>query len=257
MYRATALLSAFILLGAGSALGQKTDFSFTVPTSEAFTDPYPAGANSGARGVSGPYDLDGDGNMEVLVTDYSGGGRVYVLENAGPDTWEMVYATPWNDSTGTSNNSRFAVGADLDNDGNGEIIFLSGRGYSETNPNAAEFRPGLFVYEYTGTDNDYGAFPASIYDFPLDLPDRWVSEMIAVADVDNDGFDEVMIPNNGSDNRYDNWYILSVTGDIGSGFEVWVEEARISSRCIHRRTGRSGTRRHSDWSRCSRVHSGR
>ncbi len=59
MYKATALLSAFFLLGAGSALGQKTDFSFNVPTSEEFTDPYPAGANSGARGVSGPYDLDG------------------------------------------------------------------------------------------------------------------------------------------------------------------------------------------------------
>ena len=49
-------------------------------------------------------------------------------------------------------------------------------------------------------------------------------------DVDSDGFEELLFGNNGSDNRYDNWYVLSVTGDIGTGFEVWVEELRLSSR---------------------------
>lgn len=229
MSKATTLFLMLGLLFAGSAYAQQIDFALVIPPGD-FTDPYGPGNQSGARGVTGPYDLDNDGNIEVLATDYSGGGRVYVLENTGVNTWEMVYATPWNDSTGTSQNARYAVGADLDGDGNGEIIFLSGAGYSETNPNADQFSFGLFVYEYTGSDDDYGEFPASIYDFPEDVPDRWSSEMLAVADVDGDDIPEVMIANNGSDNRYDNWYILSVTGDIGSGFEAWVEEARISSR---------------------------
>ncbi|AEN74743.1 FG-GAP repeat protein (plasmid) [Rhodothermus marinus SG0.5JP17-172] len=176
--------------------------------------------------------MDGDGLVEVLVTDYSGGGRVYVIENKGVDTWELVYATPWMDSTSTSQNARYAVCGDLDGDGKGEFMFLSGRSYSATNPLVGQLnlRPGLFVYEFTGTDDDYGTGPASIYDFPDDLPDRWVSEQMVVADVDGDGQQELLFPNNGRNNRYDNWYILSVTGDIGSGFEVWVEEARISSR---------------------------
>jgi len=231
MNKATTLFLTLALVFLGDAYAQQIDFSLVIPPG-AFTDPYSPGNQSGARGVTGPYDLDGDGNVEVLVTDYSGGGRVHVIENVGVNLWEHVYSTPWNDSTGTSANSRYAVGADLDDDGNGEIIFLSGRGYSATNPNAAQFRPGLFVYEYTGSDDDYGEFPASIYDFPNDVPDRWSSEMIAVADIDGDGVNEVMFPNNGGTgfNQFDNWYILSVTGDIGSGFEAWVEEVRLSTR---------------------------
>ena len=232
MRKATTLLALLLLLGVGSAMAQDREFALDIPLSEEFTAAYTLAIHSGARGVTGPYDLDGDGNVEILLTDYTGGGRVHVIENAGVDTWELVYSTPWNDSTATTQNARYAVGGDLDDDGNGEIIFLSGRSYSDTNPNAGQFAVGLFVYEYTGTDNDYGAFPASIYDFPGDVPDRWSSEMLAIADVDNDGVQELMMPNNGGTgfNQYDSWWIFSVTGDIGGGFEVWFEEERISSR---------------------------
>ncbi len=230
MRKATTLAVTLLFLSAGSALGQQTDFAWNVSLSEDIMAPYTAGIHSGARAVSGPYDLDGDGKMEVLVSDYTGGGRVHVLENVGVDTWELVYSTPWNDSTATTGNNRQSIGADLDGDGLGEIIFFSGRSFSEFNPNLGALPPGLYVYEFTGNDNDFGDMPASIYEFDGDLPDRWRTDQMAVADIDGDGVQELMFGNNGSDNRYDDWYVLSVTGDIGSGFEVWVQEVRLSSR---------------------------
>ena len=41
----------------------------------------------------GPFDLDGDGKLEVLLTDYSGGQRVHVFEVQGTNQWELVYST--------------------------------------------------------------------------------------------------------------------------------------------------------------------
>ena len=207
---------------------QQTEFALTLPTD--VTAGYTTGLQSGARDVSGPYDLDGDGNAEVLVGDYTGGGRVHVIENKGADVWELVYSTPMLDGTATSQNARAITGADLDGDLNGEIVFLSGRAFAEDNPNIGDLPIGMYVFEFTGTDDDYGLVPASIYEFPEDVPDRWVVEQLDAGDIDGDGVQEVYFANNGSDNAYDNWFVLSVTGDIGTGFETWVEELRLSSR---------------------------
>lgn len=230
MHKVSTLSLILVFMIGGTAWGQSTDLLFNVPTSDDFTAGYTPGLHSGARAVIGPYDLDGDGAQEILVSDYTRGGRVHVLENAGVDTWELVYSTPVLDSTGTTNNIRAITAGDLDGDGNGEIMFLAGRNYSEFNPNIATLPPGLYVFEFTGTDNDYGTAPASINEFNGDLPDRWRTEQMQTADVDGDGLDEVLIANNGGDNRYDNWYVYGVSGDIGTGFEVWVEELRLSSR---------------------------
>lgn len=230
MQKATVFLVFLFLVGAQVATGQQVDYQLQVPSSGEITDIYATGLHSGARAVAGPYDLDGDSKYEVILADYTGGGRAHVIENIGVDTWELVYSTPWNDSTATTGNNRHAVGADLDGDGHGEIIFFSGRSFSDHNPNLGDLPPGLYVYEHTGSDDDYGTEPASIYTFPTDLPDRWRTDQMQVVDVDGDGDQELLFGNNGADNRYDNWYILSVTGDIGSGFETWVEEARVSSR---------------------------
>lgn len=226
----TLTLALFMFVGISYA--QEREFLLDIPNSTDLTQGFATGSHSGARGVSGPYDLDGDGLIEILVTEYSGGGRVHVVENVSADTWELVYSTPWSDSTGSSQNGRYAAGGDLDGDGFGEIIFLSGRSYSDTNPNAASLPPGLHVYEYTGSGNDYGDAPANIYEFDGDLPDRWSSEILVVQDVDGDDVEEVLFPNNGGTgfNNYDSWYVLSVNGDIGTGFEVWVTETRVSSR---------------------------
>lgn len=229
MRKATILLG-FVFLFTSHVWGQQTDYRLTLPASETFEAPYTTGLHSGVRDVAGPFDLDGDGKMEVLVADYSGGGRVHVVENIGVDTWELVYSSPVLDSTATTNNIRAIAGGDLDGDGNGEFMFLGGRNYSETNPNISSLPPGLYVFEFTGTDDDYGTAPASIYEFNNDLPDRWRVEQMTAVDVDGDGTQEVLMANNGGDNRYDNWYVVSVSGDIGSGFEVWIEELRLSSR---------------------------
>ncbi len=228
MRKATIYFVMLLFGGAGTALAQESEFLLNVPVSEDLTEPYAIGIHSGSRDVAGPYDLDGDGRMEILVADYTGGGRVHVIENRGVDLWEWEYSTPWLDSTATTGNARTIAGADLDGDGNQEIIFFAGRGYSATNPNIDDLPPGLYVFEFNGTD--FGDLPAAIYQFGEDLPDRWTIERILVEDVDGDGVQEVLFGNNGSSNRYDNWYILSVQGDIGSDFEVWVEEVRLSSR---------------------------
>jgi len=213
-----------------ASMAQQTEYSLTLSTD--VTQGYTTGIQSGARDVSGPFDLDSDGFAEILVGDYTRGGRVHVIENTGFDQWELVYSTPFLDSTATSQNARAITGADLDGDGNGEIIFLSGRGFSETNPNISDLPIGMYVFEFTGSDNDYGMAPASIYEFTDAVPDRWVVEQLDAGDVDGDGQQEVFFANNGGTgfDEFDNWYVLSVTGDIGTGFETWVQEVRLSSR---------------------------
>lgn len=224
MRKATACLIALLLATAGTLAAQESEFLLEVPVTADLKEPYAIGIHSGARDVYGPVDLDNDGREEVLVSDYTGGGRVHVVENAGPDVWEWVYSTPWLDSTATTDNIRAVAGGDLDGDELGEIYFFGGRGYSED----TGLPIGLYGFEFNGTD--FGTAPATIYQFADHLPDRWRMEDIVIKDVDDDGTPELMFANNGSGNEHDNWYILSVTGDIGGGFEVWVEEARLSSR---------------------------
>ena len=230
--KATTVILLFVLIALFDqrALAQQTEFSLTLTND--VTQGYTTGLQSGARDVSGPYDLDADGFAEILVSDYTRGGRVHVIENTGFDQWELVYSTPFLDSTATDQNARAITGADLDGDGNGEIVFLSGRSFSETNPNIDDLPIGLYVFEFTGTNDDYGTAPVSIYEFTDDVPDRWVVEQMDSGDIDGDGQQEVYFTNNGGPgfNNYDNWYVLSVNGDIGSGFETWVEELRLSSR---------------------------
>ena len=233
MRKATNLLMIFAFLFVGNAFGQSTDYSFAVPRSEDLKAPFPPG-HSGVRTVAGPFDLDGDGKKEVLVSDYTGGSRVHVLESIGPDLWEHVYSTPWLDDTGSTNNGRVIGGGDMDEDGKGEIYFFSGYNFVE----GSKYPVGLYVFEHTGTDNDYGLEPATIYQMGDDQPNRWRQEQLVVEDIDNDGKQEMMFGNNGN-NAGDNWWILSVSGDIGSGFETWTNEAYINSRTPINRGGGS------------------
>ncbi len=230
MKKATVLsLSLFLMVGLAQA--QQTEFDFLVSNSTDQMIGYVTGLQSGARDIDGPFDLDGDGLYEILVSDYTAGGRVHVIENKGVDTCELVYSTPWLDSTATTNNIRAIAGGDMDGDGFGEIAFLAGRSYSATNPNIADLPAGLYVFENVG-DDDFGTAPTSIYEFDGDLPDRWRTEQMIIKDIDGDGLQELMMGNNGSDNRYDAWYVLSVT-DLGSGgFEVWQKELHLTSRAI-------------------------
>ncbi|MGB0650906.1 MAG: FlgD immunoglobulin-like domain containing protein [Rhodothermales bacterium] len=237
MRRVTSLLMLAAFVFAGNAYSQSTDYSFVVERSADAQAAYPAD-HSGVRTVAGPFDLDGDGLQEVLVSDYTGGGRVHVLEVVGPDTWEWVYSTPWLDDTKLTTNQRVITGGDLDGDGHGEIIFMSGcKSFTGSGQHCdtdqkfdnAAYPQGIYVFEHTGADNDYGAEPTTIYQMP-NAPDRNYPEQMTAADIDGDGSQELFFGVNGRSSIWDNWYIVSVTGDIGSGFETWNEEALISSR---------------------------
>jgi hypothetical protein len=236
---ATALLLLLLVGSTAKAQQGDVDFVMDVPVTDDYFAPYRVGDNSGARAVSGPFDMDGDGLVEYLMSDYTGGGRVHVIENKGVGLWEHVYSTPWLDSTNTGSfNARYAYGtsasSDLDGDGRGEIILPTGRFFSATNPNYAGQR-GLFVFEYTGNDDDYGDAPASILalkdtsatDLGLNYPR--IQTGMEVMDIDGDGTNELIFANNPA-NAYDYFYVYSVLGDIGSGFETWVEEFALNPR---------------------------
>ena len=234
------LLFISLLFFAGVVSAQTTDFTWVPdPVNGLSVHPlygvpnppaYWPGRHSGARTVAGPFDFDNDGRVDVLLTDYSAGGRVHIVENVGVDTWELVYSTPLIDSTSTSLNARGATMGDLDGDGLMELYVFMGSGYSATNAIVATLglAPGLYATEVTGNDNELGVLPY-VYEFDGDLPDRMIVEQMTVTDVDGDGANEIMFGNNGRNNRFDNWYVLSGQG-LGTAFAFIAEEARWSTR---------------------------
>jgi hypothetical protein len=227
-----------LLALAPPVLGQKTEFVLEVPVSydagAPFAFEHTGGQFSGSLSVTGPFDLDGDGRVEVLLTDYSGGQRVHVLENQGVDAWEIVYSTPAYELESFSTaGGRYATGGDLDGDGLQEIIFVSGHNWAESEDNpVTSAGGGIFIYEHTGADNDFGDAAAAAFGpdaIGTPEPPYIKADNFTVADVDGDGTQELLWPNDASF-PWDEWYILSVSGDIGSGFEVLVPELRLSSR---------------------------
>ena len=240
MYKNTILLLSLLLFCAAPAVAQKVDFEWAPSQSEGFSGTVPIlgtpysmpayfpGLQAGARSIAGPVDLDGDGKMEVVLSDYSGGGRVHVLESVGTDMWELIYSSPpLEPTTGTSNNARGVGAGDLDGDGMGEIFLFVGHGLAEDNPIRALIpEPRLAAMEATG-DNTFGALP-EFWDFDGQVPNRFRTEQINMADVDGDGIQELLWGNNGN-NTFDNWYVVTATG-LGTGFATWTQEARWSSR---------------------------
>ncbi len=144
-------------------------------------------------------DLDGDGLPEVIVTDYQNGGRVFVYEVVGDDKLEFVWASPVIDSTraGGGLSPRSVTTGDFDNDGKQEIVVPIG--YSASDSAEAATR-GLYFYEFTGNDNDYGTEPAyrltyAAIDSSLDLINQGITENgIRVQDIDHDGKNELVYP---------------------------------------------------------------
>ena len=238
MRKATSLLFfvTFSLILTASA--QELEFVFSPEGTDPST-PFAAGLHNGARGVSGPFDLDNDGRLEILVAQHAVGGRIHVIENSGIDSWEHVYSTPVLDETSDSDNARYATGADLDGDGLGEIVFVAGYGYSGTDP---VLTVGAYVFEYDGqgTDN-YGTYPATIGNF-FEIDPALGSnpssgghaQKLTAADVDGDGQQELLVPIN-ANSAHDVFYVLSVsgsfeTGQAASGFVAWNIESRQNPR---------------------------
>ncbi|NQV42230.1 MAG: VCBS repeat-containing protein [Candidatus Marinimicrobia bacterium] len=170
------------------------------------------------RGVTAGSDLDGDGMQEVLVTDYTVHG-LHIYEVTGDNTleWRNTLTV---DSTTYGSNVRFVITGDLDNNGVGEIIFMSFR-------DAAEAGNGLNVWEWDGV---VGSDNYTQYVMPVMVDgvvvDRYYGDRtINVGDPDGDGQQEVMISNNGNTgSTYDIHMIAHVDGTFASGFYSLVPE---------------------------------
>lgn len=236
MRNATAVFVATFFLTALS-YGQTVDYVYRAPQMSEPGHPYEdamvGGQFSGPLSVNGPFDLDGDGQVEVLLTDYSGGQRVHVFEVQGTNEWELVYSTPYHAVTSVgTRGARHATGGDLDGDGLGEIIFVSGQNWAEEEDHPLPDRgTGIFVYEHTGTDNDYGdtwAAAFGVESFGEPNPPYVKSDNFSIVDVDGDGIEELLYPNDASGSSNE-WLVFSVVGDIGSGFETFDVEMRLSS----------------------------
>ncbi|NNE71102.1 MAG: T9SS type A sorting domain-containing protein [Rhodothermales bacterium] len=233
------LLVVFAVFVTAGASAQSTEFIFNPDRTGELSDPLPVYGHNGVRGMSGPWDLDKDGRIEVLLASHNtAGGRVFVIENSAPNTWELVYATALIDSSSSSSNARYATAGDLDGDGNWEIMYVAGNGYNtDRNP---EFQVGVYVWEHdgvSGSDN-YGTWPATVGQYSVaggdPAPGFARSQNLQALDVDGDGQMELLIPSDGA-SANDVMYVASVTGTFepngaGTGFETWVVEHREAPR---------------------------
>ncbi len=184
-------------------------------------EPDTISCNSG-RGifVAADPDLDGDGKPEILITEYLDGGRVLVFEVVGNDKMEYVWGskrlTPG--SFGPGSTPRSVSAGDFDNNGMMEIIFQVGDA-------ATDSLRGVYIYEFTGTDNDYGTEPARHIPFEEIDPEfaNWnigrSENPLTVEDVDGDGKSEMLFtPRSFGNLDTGNLYILEVdAGTFANG----------------------------------------
>lgn len=168
-------------------------------------------------------DLDMDGKPEILVTEYRDGGRILAFEVVGNNTLEYIWGSKRLNpgvSGGNSTPRSVSVG-DFDNNGMLEIHFQVG--YFSTDSLQAAQR-GLYIYEFTGTDNDFGSEPAM--HIPFEDIDPVYSSLnigrnengLTCQDVDGDGKNELLFVTYSSGNLdAGNMYILEVESGTFQG----------------------------------------
>jgi hypothetical protein len=156
----------------------------------------------GGRGVwvADNPDLDNDGKPEIIVTEYWYYGRVFVYEVIGDDQLELVWVSKKLDQERgetSEETPRSVTVGDFDNNGRQEIIFPIG--YSATDSLEAAIR-GIYFYEWTGNDNDYGTEPVfkltyEFIDSALATQSQGRTESgIRIQDIDGDGKSELLYP---------------------------------------------------------------
>jgi hypothetical protein len=210
-----ATILVLLLIGSVAVFAQMTETANhnAYDTKSAWTGPdstMPYEGDQGVRTVWVTQDCDKDGKPEILATDYSNRGRVHVFEMSGPNTLELVWSSPRHQPGGGGSTPRWARDGDLDGDGNREIIFP----WYNSGDSAVQ------VYEYQGSDNDWGTTAALELPMNLFAPQgvgnfRMNREVGGVFDADGDGRDELITVN-----RDHKVYILGVVGDVG-GFGSW------------------------------------
>ncbi|MCB0270836.1 MAG: VCBS repeat-containing protein, partial [Calditrichaeota bacterium] len=182
-------------------------------------------------------DLDNDGKPEILVTDYQNGGRIFVYEMEGDDALELVWVSPKlaTDRIGGGSTPRSVTTGDFDNNGRQEIIFTIGYIASDT----SEFSDrGIYFYEWTGTDNDYGTEPAFHMSFESIDPNFETADVgrtesgLRCEDIDGDGKNELLFPPRSFNFAVAKMYILEVESGTFAGGNAVIENEYVYDKMV-------------------------
>ncbi len=188
--------------------------------------------------VASNPDLDGDGLPEILVTDYQKGGRVFVYEMIGNNTLEFVWASPpLNDSlAGGGSTPRSVTTGDFDNNGRQEIIFPIGYFASDSLQFATR---GIYFYEHTGNDNDYGTAP--VFKLTYEFIDSAFATVntgrtengLRVQDIDGDGKSELLFPPRSFNFNVAKLYILEVESGTLAGGDAVIDKEYVYEEMVN------------------------
>jgi hypothetical protein len=212
-----AIAFGLVTLVAMTALSQMSLLSSVNATSEklSFVGPdslRPWRTDQGVRTVWVTKDCNKNGKPEIVATNYSNGGHVYVYEFTSPGTLEMIWSSPSFYTTNNSSTPRWVRDGDLDGDGNRELIFPVGPRHGGK----------IVAFEWDPIGHTFGDVPAIELPFNYFVATLGASAEIrmdretgTVDDFDGDGKDELIAANENQ-----RVYILGVAGDI-PGFGAW------------------------------------
>lgn len=206
----TVLLLALSLLFAFGLQAQTMDYKagYQFPTA---TEDSVLNGMSSIRGSDYHANPLGDGVAAFAVTNYNYHGSIHLFKNAGDDAMELVWSSPAFDSLGGASHPRFVKFGDMDNDGIIELI-------------APFDQNGIAIFEWDGVAGswNFGDAPARMISEPLfpcaDSSTKYQNiEFMDIADLDNDGDNELMFANNSTGTTYDRYYIFSIVGTYSTG----------------------------------------